>query len=145
MKLGRNGIFILEFITFSHVRVSLIHSLCNINAIVTSLRGRSNFLELIMSIPIISYVAKNTCKFDDLFIARVCATRDTSLVSRFLAELFESGNRSREEIRIRFQADEQAGNSVNASFELHENRVVFLRTDARESLAALDRSIDRST
>lgn len=102
-------------------------------------RERSDFLELIMSIPIISYVAKNkfACKFDDVFIARV------SLLATLVAyhssdRIFRRGNRLH-----RRNPDSISGNSVNASFELHENRVGFLRSDARESLAALDRPIDR--
>lgn len=49
---------------------------------------------------------------------------------------------SREGIRIRFQADADATAPAHASFELHENRVGFLRTDTRESRSPL---LDRST
>jgi len=38
------------------------------------------------------------------------------------------------------RTDATATFSAHASFELHENRVGFLRTDTRESFAALDRS-----
>lgn len=86
-------------------------------------------------IPIISCIAKNTRKFDNVFIVRVSLL--VTLVSCFWP------NFSTLKPLARRNPDSISENSVNASFELHENRVGFLRTDARESLAALDRSIDR--